>query len=180
MLRGLYIYVIKSLKGRSILPTGYTTRLWNSAPPGFSFESFMTCLSCQSNQLWALGSFIPLLIIVNKELNKPLQGMAPTLMPSKCPLTSGMLACSLEEFHTHGRTYILTSVGAKNKFAITSMSSSQVHKIVKELKWTLQENSRWGPRCMRWLRRGATSSISYHFGPKEKEISWMAQKCQIF
>jgi len=131
MLRGLYIYVIKSLKGRSILPTGYTTRLWNSAPPGFSFESFMTCLSCQSNQLWALGSFIPLLIIVNKELNKPLQGMAPTLMPSKCPLTSGMLACSLEEFHTHGRTYILTSWLLSEQKTSLQSHQCQAHKFIK-------------------------------------------------
>ena len=131
MLRSLYIYVIKSLKGRSILPTGYTTRLWNSAPPGFSFESFMTCLSCQSNQLWALGSFIPLLIIVNKELNKPLQGMAPTLMPSKCPLTSGMLACSLEEFHTHGRTYILTSWLLSEQKTSLQSHQCQAHKFIK-------------------------------------------------
>ena len=66
-------------------------------------------------------------------------------------LTSGscMLACPLGDCNIDGCTYILTTrapVPAKNKFAITSMSSSswnliqymgsftQVHKIVNKLK----------------------------------------------
>ena len=114
MLRGLYIDVIKSLKGRSILPMKvYYLNMQGSLDRGSIPEVSIGTLGCafeHRNFLSTLGSWLfPLLIIVNKELNKPLQGMAPTLMPSKCPLTSGMLACSLEEFHTHGRTYILTS-----------------------------------------------------------------------
>ena len=205
---GLYIYVIKSLKGRSIISMKvyYLNNMQGSLDRGSIPEVSIGTLGCafeyrQGTQpdcgtqrlaswlffrelhdmlvnLINFGLF-PLRIIVNKQLNKPLQAMAPTLMPSNI-WNAGLLFRRISHTRTHVHLDFLASVGAKNKFAITSMSSSQVHKMVKELKWTLRENPRWGPRCMRWLRRGATSRISYHFGPKEKEISWMAQKCQIF
>ena len=89
MLRGLYIYVIKSLKGRSILPMKvYYLNMQGSLDRGSIPEVSIGTLGCafeHRNFLSTLGSWLfPLLIIVNKELNKPLQGMALTLMPSKC------------------------------------------------------------------------------------------------
>ena len=153
MLRGLYIDVIKSLKRRSIntnesiLPK--YARKFGCPEVGCAFEHRLgTQPDCGTQRLLAFLSraswhacHVNLInfgllalsssIIVNKELNKPLQGMAPTLMPSKCPLTSGMLACSLEEFHTHGRTYILTSWLLSEQKTSLQSHQCQAHKFIK-------------------------------------------------
>ena len=94
-----------------------------------------------------------------------------------CLLHAGLPFGGLSHTQMHWCTYILTTrapVRAKNKFAITSMSSSswnliqymgsftQVHKIVNKLKWTLRENLRQGPRCMKCLKvRGVLKILDF-------------------
>ena len=66
----------------------YLNNMQGSLDRGSIPEVSIGTLGCafeHRNFLSTLGSWLfPLLIIVNKELNKPLQGMALTLMPSKC------------------------------------------------------------------------------------------------